>query len=172
MGDTRKRDAASHDRATPASAVQADSANAKRSLETLAPPRNFTITAADRVRAAQGPPAYMRRKRQIEDLDAMLRDAATEALTHARTRYADAIAAARAALDEDPAIARTLAELNRLIASHNRYYPVEANLPFDPVRRIQLDRDRRPYRPLPEVSLDGLVAAAACDGEAHVGKIR
>ena len=179
MGDTRNPDR----RASPASAKgSAEASGAKRSNETLAPPRNFTISTADRVRAAQGPPAYMRRKRQIEDLDAMLRAAVAEALTHAveqaaraaqRGRAAvDPVAVAHRALDDDPAVRKVLAELNRLIAAHNRYYPIEANLPVDPVRRIQLDRDRRPYKPLPAVSLDDLFAAAACDADAPVGKIR
>ena len=170
MGDSRNPDR----RVSPANAANAD--GAKRTNETLAPPRNFTISTADRVRAAQGPPAYMRRKRQIEDLDAMLRAAVAEALTHAvehedPARREKAVAMARRALDEDPAIAKVLAELNRLIAAHNRYYPVEANLPVDPVRRIQLDKGRRPYKPLAAASLDDLFAAAACGVDAPVGKI-
>jgi hypothetical protein len=181
MGDTRNPDR----RASPANAADADGASDRTRRppnQTLAPPRNFTISIADRVRAAQGPPAYMRRKRHIEDLDAMLRAAVAEALTHAveqgeravaRGRGpVDPVAIARRALGEDPAIAKVLAQLNRLITDHNRYYPVEANLPVDPVRRIQLDRDRRPYVPLAAASLDDLFAAAACDAGAPVGKIR
>ena len=39
------------------------------SAETAAPARNFTLSAEQQVRAAAGgPPAYIRRKRAIEDL--------------------------------------------------------------------------------------------------------
>jgi hypothetical protein len=121
--------------------------------ETLAPIRNFHISTADRVRAAAGPPAYMRRKRHIEDLDASLRAVAAEALA----AMGDA-ASARQVLEEDAKVMKALAELNQLIVAHNRYYPIEANLRLDPTRRIQLDRGGRPFQPMPAVSIDDLFA--------------
>ncbi len=139
---------------------------AKTSLEeTLAPLRNFHITTADRVRAAHGPPAYVRRKRHIEDLQAALAEAAVEALAVAGDPDA-----ARRALGEDPAVRKALGEVNRLIDAHNRYYPIEANLPLDPTRRVQLDRGGRPYKPLCAVTLDDVVVAA-CGAPSPVGKI-
>jgi len=139
--------------------------------ETLAPLRNFSITAADQIRAAAGPPAFMRRKRHIEDLTDSLRECAASAI--ARTG-GDAVAA-RAVLESQAAVVRSLRELNRLIASHNRYYPIEANLPIDPVTRVQLDRGapRRPWRPLPAVTLCDVVdgALSACGAAATVGKM-
>ena len=39
---------------------------------TFVPARNFTISLADHVRAAAGPPAYALRRRRIEDLEATL----------------------------------------------------------------------------------------------------
>jgi len=42
-------------------------------IDTVAPPRNFTLLLEERLRAyAQGVPGYMRRRRRIEDLEAKL----------------------------------------------------------------------------------------------------
>jgi hypothetical protein len=136
--------------------------------ETLAPIRNFSISTADRVRAAAGPPAYMRRKRHIEDLTASLGEAVAAAIA----RTGGDIDAARRDAEGSAAIGKALRELNRLIAAHNRYYPIEANLPIDPTTRVQLDRGR-PWQPLPAVTLRDVFAGAlsACGASAHVGKI-
>jgi hypothetical protein len=145
--------------------------------ETLAPPRNFFISTADRIRAASGPPAYSRRKRHIEDLEDSLVAAAAEAFTGAigAHRDRDASGAAVAALrilrvvEEDRVVAKELRDVNRLIEAHNLYYPIEANLRLDPVTRQQMDRGR-PWQPLPPVTLDdilrrgALAAAAAARG--------
>ena len=41
--------------------------------ETVSPPRNFTLSVEERLRAyAQGAPGYIRRRRRIEDLEARL----------------------------------------------------------------------------------------------------
>ncbi len=58
---------------------------------------------------------------------------------------------------------KALREINRLIAAHNRYYPIEATLPHDPVTRVELDHGR-PYKPLAAVTLCDVVA----DVFAHV----
>ena len=136
--------------------------------ETLAPPRNFSISAADRIRAAAGPHAYMRRRRHIEDLSASLRETVADALARADGD----VEAARRALEQEPRVAKALRELDRLIVAHNRYYPIEANLPLDPVSRLQLDHGR-PYKPLPAVTLCDVLSdvLAACRASAHVGKI-
>jgi hypothetical protein len=126
-----------------------------RQDETLAPLRNFSISTADRIRAAGGPHAYMRRRRHIEDLTASLRETVAAAIA----RAGGDVDAARRALQGRPAVTRALRELDRLVAAHNRYYPIEANLPLDPVTRMQLDRGR-PWVPLPPVTL--------CDVFAHV----
>jgi hypothetical protein len=70
---------------------------------------------------------------------------------------------ALAELTFDPGVGKALRELNRLIEAHNRYYPIEANLPLDPATGLQLDRGVgvvRPWRPLPPVTLAGLIADA------------
>lgn len=74
-------------------------------------------------------------------------------------------------LEGSVAVVRCLHELNRLIVAHNRYYPIEANLPLDPVSRVELDRGRS-YQPMPVVTLCDVVAGvlAACEAPEHVGK--
>jgi hypothetical protein len=116
--------------------------------DTVAPPRNFTLSLEERLRAyAQGAPGYIRRRRRIEDLEERLLQ-----------RLAAAAAPAEAA-----ASAETVAELallNDLIDRHNRYYPIEANLPVD-VRTGKLLERGVPWRPLPTVTAAELLARAA-----------
>jgi hypothetical protein len=118
-------------------------------IETLAPSRNFTITLADRMRAAAGPIAYMTRRRTIEDLeDALLEMIAPLLAT------GDPIAL-EAGLKKRAFTAR-LARLNTLIETHNRYYPSEANLPLDPRTGEMLERGA-PWRPLERATIERLV---------------
>jgi hypothetical protein len=105
----------------------------------------FTLTLDERLRGyTQGPPAYMLRRRRIEDLEARLLEtiAAAEVPTVAASS-ADVTAA--------------LALLNDLIERHNRYYPIEANLPID-IRSGRIIDRGAPWRPLPAVSSADLVA--------------
>jgi hypothetical protein len=109
-----------------------------RSLEDL--PRNFTIPLAERVRAQEGLPAHIYRHGVIEQLiQRYLKELG--AVRHDR----EALERCAAALD--------LARLNDLIDKHNRYYPIEANLPIDPGSGGSLD-----FRPLDPVTLDWLLA--------------
>jgi hypothetical protein len=116
--------------------------------DTVAPPRNFTLSLEERLRGhTQGPPAYMLRRRRIEDLEA---------------RLVETIAAAEvptvAAASAD--ITAGLALLNDLIERHNRYYPIEANLPVD-IRSGRIIDRGAPWRPLPAVSSADLVDRAS-----------
>jgi hypothetical protein len=72
------------------------------------------------------------------------------------------IAAASAPLDpaSSAEVRADLALLNDLIARHNRYYPIEANLAID-VRTGRLLERGAPWRPLPSVSAADLLARAA-----------
>jgi hypothetical protein len=126
------------------------------------------MSTADRIRAAAGPHAYMRRKRHIEDLSASLRETVVVAVARAGGKGETALRA----LEGDARVAKALRELNRLIVAHNRFYPIEANLPLDPISRLQLDHGR-PYEPLPAVTLCDVLSEvlAACGASAHVGKI-
>jgi hypothetical protein len=114
--------------------------------DTVAPPRNFTLSVEERLRAyAQGVPGYVRRRRRIEELEARLIQ--TLALAPAP---AAAAASAEALAD--------LALLNDLIARHNRYYPIEANLPIDVRTGRLIERGGSPWRPLPAVTAAELLA--------------
>jgi len=55
------------------------------------------------------------------------------------------------------AIEKKLVLLNELIDKHNRYYPIEANLPFDMQTGRLLERGV-PWKPLPHQTLESLRA--------------
>lgn len=92
-------------------------------------PMNFKLTLEERVRAAAGVPAYMRRKRRIEDLEQALRQALDEVYQDVLAETGDEQAAKSERLTQ--AKAMDLRLLNDLIERHNKYYPIEANLPVD-----------------------------------------
>ena len=119
-------------------------------VDTVAPPRNLTLSIGDRLRAyAQGVPSYIRRRRRIEDLEAKL---------IAKVGAAEAPGEMAAS----PDVTEDLARLNDLIARHNRYYPIEANLPIDVRTGRSLERGA-PWRPLPPVTVPDLLRArSAC----------
>ena len=94
------------------------------------PPRNFKLGVEERVRALTiGAPAYALRKRKIEDLEAEWIE--TLALLHdtlvekGRSSYEARRAVVSRAESFD------LSRVNRLVDAHNRWYPIEANLPMD-----------------------------------------
>jgi hypothetical protein len=124
--------------------------------DTGAPARNFTLTTEVRVRAiANGPPAYARRKRAIEDLQEGIVRILCERCAEGVAQGTDPEAHARAC-----APVRALERLNDLVARHNRWYPIEANLPSHPRTGELLDRNREPWRPLLAITLDELLARA------------
>jgi hypothetical protein len=115
-----------------------------------APLGNFKLSADERLRAyAQGVPGHIRRRRRIEDLESRL-----IGLVAAAEAPAETLARAEAAAE--------LALLNELIARHNRYYPIEANLPIE-VRTGRLLERGAPWRPLPAVTAADLLARAAAE---------
>ncbi len=120
--------------------------------ETLAPARNFSVTQEQRVRALAGPPAYVRRRRGIEDLE---RDI-VEGLREARGYPEGHPLRARALRKADAMLAR----MNDLIDRHNRYYPSEANLPMHPRTGALLERGV-PWVPMASVSLEALASKAS-----------
>lgn len=99
-----------------------------QSVTSADPVRNFTITVDERIRALTiGAPAFALRKRRIEDLEAM--HVATLVELHDKL-------AAKGAADIDGALEKRaasidLSRMNDLVKTHNRWYPVEANLPMD-----------------------------------------
>jgi hypothetical protein len=120
----------------------------KRPEETSSPVRNFTLTLQDRIRAMMGgPPAWMRRRRRIEDMEAEI------------------VQMIERAGDFDPAqpprkIAERHRELLELIDRHNRYFPIEARLPMDPATGVAVERGK-PWAPMEPVTVETLVEKAA-----------
>lgn len=117
-------------------------------------PMNFRLTIAERVRAAAGVPAYMRRLRRIEDLEEALLMALDEIHQEARDETPTIEEAERAFRERADRLDLTL--LNDLIDRHNRYYPIEANLPVD-VRTKQVLQGGKAWRPKPLVTLESLM---------------
>jgi hypothetical protein len=105
-------------------------ASRKSAFSSADPPRNFSLSVGERIRALTiGAPAYAMRKKHIEDLEA--RHVTTLVSFHDAlvARGLDA-GTVRDAVQERAARV-DLKKMNALIASHNRYYPQEANLPMD-----------------------------------------
>lgn len=112
---------------------------AKKSEQTASPARNFTLTTAERVQAiVQGVPAWARRLKRIEDLTAEIVE------LHLAGR--------------DRETKKRLEEMVKLVDAHNSYYPMEANLPFDPDTSRVMDGGE-PWRPMPRPTLESIVAA-------------
>ena len=106
-------------------------------------PRNFRPDADAAVRALGGPTIWMRRLRAIED--ALHRH--ERQLDEAWRTLAEEIegAAAFAEAWRETARSWSFAEVNELIAGHNRWFPAEARLPMDPRTRDFVRINGRPY---------------------------
>jgi hypothetical protein len=124
--------------------------------DTASPQRNFTIAVDERVRAlVSGPPAYMRRLRAIEDLDERIVAALVEAWARAEERGDAAEAAMRAAVPR-----KLVARRDELVAKHNRFYPIEANLALHPRTGVLVDKKGSPWHPMEPRTIEELVALA------------
>ena len=112
-------------------------------------PMNFHVSPDERVRAAIiGVPAFMRRKRLLEDMVEI-------AVANIREL--------RAAGEMDETIAPKIdvRRINDVLARHNRFYPIEANLPLDPKTGILLERGgREAWKPLPPWTFEALAELA------------
>ena len=104
-------------------------------VSSASPPRNFTIPLAERIRGLHGPPAYSVRLREIEDIEARLEKRLGELFAKALRAGVDRAGARADALRR--VSKKEHARLVDLVDRHNRYYPVEANLPMDPVRGMR-----------------------------------
>jgi hypothetical protein len=109
------------------------------------------LETTDRIRAlVSGPPAYVLRRRKIEDLEASI----LRALRQHRAKGEPV------SPDEPPlGVRRSLALLHQLIRAHNQYYPIEASLPIDAVTGALIDFGKR-WTPMPLPSLEELIARA------------
>ncbi|MEZ4262972.1 MAG: hypothetical protein R3B36_28050 [Polyangiaceae bacterium] len=119
------------------------------------PARNFTISTEEKIRALTiGPPAWSVRKKRIEDAleafvdqlldlrDELLASGMSEAEAHPRL-----LARARAF---------NVAPVQQLIDKHNRYYPMEANLPMDARGRFLAQGEL--WEPEPDLDATRLIA--------------
>jgi hypothetical protein len=117
---------------------------------TLVGPRNFSLNKDERVRAlVAGPPAFARRRRRIEDLEASIVRAIAQFEAESGEGFDPAAPA--------PGLARALATLRRLIDIHNRYYPIEASLPVDVATGELVELGKR-WTPMPVPTLEELAA--------------
>jgi hypothetical protein len=127
---------------------------------TAAPARNFTIATEERIAAAMtGAPPFAVRKRRIEDLYQALRETLADAETK---RVDDTLDDAGQNERTRRALSQKLQQINALIDDHNRYYPMERNLPID-VHTGQILEGAEPWRPLPRVTMESLRADALQD---------
>lgn len=128
-------------------------------FDSVDPPRNFTLTTEERVRAMTiGVPAYAARKRKLEDREAEMIAALVElhdTLTGKRVPPEDVRRAVEARAREF-----NLAKLNAIVDAHNRYYPIEANLRIDPRTGGYLIFGH-PWSPEPPWSVERLLALYA-----------
>jgi hypothetical protein len=146
----------------PPSAPVGDGDAASGSPETAAPARNFTVPIEQRLRAATGGlPAYIRRKRAIEDLRESIVRGLAEQCAVAMSRGENAALHARV-----KAPVREIERLGELVARHNGWYPIEANLPVHPRTGELVERTGEPWRPVVTPTLEELVR------EAVSGKVR
>jgi len=92
-------------------------------------PTTFRLTLEERVRAASGLPAHLRRRRRIEDMEAALEGVACELLEAAEQEHGAGTTAAERAFEE-AVRDLDLRAFNDLVRRHNEYFPIEANLPI------------------------------------------
>jgi hypothetical protein len=120
---------------------------ATRAVDTAAPARNFAITPEARIGALiSGPPPFAVRLRKIDDLEEELLAALAECESAGATSI-------------PIAVARRIEEANSLIRDHNRYYPVERNLPIDAATGGLLEMGE-PWKPRASLTIDALRAEA------------
>jgi hypothetical protein len=138
---------------------QASAEAPARGLEeeaTAAPQRNFSLPTDERVRAlVSGPPAFVRRLRAIEDLEEAILDALVEKASLAALAGLNAEDEMRWAFPSG-----SHDKLGDLVARHNRYYPIEANLPTRTRTGEVVDRDGGVWRPRRCLSMDEFIARA------------
>jgi hypothetical protein len=119
-----------------------DKAEPKTSLTSADPPRNFSLSVGERIRALTiGAPAWSTRKKGIEDLEARWVSALVACHDALVLREASAETISKAL--DDKAATFDLKKINAQLDIHNRYYPIEASLPIDPKTGDYLVSGRR-----------------------------
>ena len=133
---------------------------APTAFDSSEPPRNFTLDVNDRVRALTiGAPAFATRKKRIEDMG----DAHVDKLVDLHGTLTEKGHAADAIHKRlvETANAIDLKRMNELVAIHNRYYPIEANLPMN--LRGQYLIYGRPWHPEPPWTPERIVELALAE---------
>lgn len=103
---------------------------APTALNSADPTRNFSLSTEERIRALTiGVPAWSQRKRNIEDDIGKIVEGLVELSETLAQKGRDPAEIARAV--EAAAARRDLTKINAMVVKHNRYYPVEANLPMN-----------------------------------------
>lgn len=126
-------------------------------LDDLALPLNFRLTLAERLRGLEGLPSYLSRLRRIEESIERFVQRLRHLAQHARAAWPEDDVTATEVFFSS-AYRLDLSPLNGLIDSHNRYYPIEANLGIDVRSGRYLDGEGRPWRKLARIRLDDLLA--------------
>lgn len=99
-------------------------------LDSADPVRNFSLSVDERIRALTiGVPSWAARKRRIEDTEE--RHVADLVELHDKLVKKRKTPTEIEAALVNAANAINLVKLNELVRTHNRYYPIEANLPMD-----------------------------------------
>lgn len=116
----------------------------------------FRLTLDERLAgAAGGPPAWSLRLKSIEEWDRMIEDTLTAEARELNAQ--DLSAREHTRVWEAKLDGIDLGRINDLIDQHNRYYPIEANLPSDPITRLFM-RGTEPFRPLEHKSREWIRA--------------
>jgi hypothetical protein len=114
---------------------------------TATPARNFSLSLEERVGAIlSGPPRYALRLRRLEELQTKI----IGALRDEGIDRGDSIPIA---------LAKSIEDLNRLIAEHNEYYPIERGLALDVATGELMEMGVR-WRPKATMTLEALQRAA------------
>ena len=95
------------------------------------PEVNFTIPLEKKIQAVSGPPYYAIRARQIEQLTEHLMEDLTVQYRNMMDKFSDRPEIFASKWKESIKSVE-LDSLNDLIERHNKYYPIETNLPIDP----------------------------------------
>jgi hypothetical protein len=110
--------------------------------------RNFSVSADRYALSLAGPPAHVRRLREIEDAIAAHEEALHTAWVDLARRVAPG-SAQFARHWRELAARRRFDAVNELIRLHNLWYPAEAKLPMDPRTRDFVLVGGAPYRRRP-----------------------
>jgi len=118
-------------------------------------PQNFKLPLHERIKGYLGPPAFGVRARNVERTIATLHARLHEDYVHLRAKCGPDVARFATAWTRYVE-SLELGRINGLIAEHNTYYPMEANLRANPDGGGYL-LGSTPWEPTPKVTAEGLL---------------